>query len=231
MLRGWGVTREAEGQGKGRGASAWDSKLTHSHRTESPIRVTATLIKTDLQPLATGRVSVHEAVNAFTHHSTTLGYSHTMHCIFSPFTTVCEWQFSWKKIKKVGKVKFCITMDVSRRWNPSTLIFLTVASWQISTLTIMHIPLSPNPTVLFCRAVNHNSVKYFLDIISRPTVSKEKKNHAERGENGRCYHYISHRKWECLKICMVVWSLHKGPSLAISKFPKPTGLRLAALER
>lgn len=134
MLSGWGVTRESEGQGKGRGASAWDSKLTHSHRTEAPIRVTATLIKPDLQPLAAGRVSVHEAANAFTHHSTTLGYSHTTHCIspLSPHYVNDSFVDEKKKKKKVGQVKFCITMDVSRRWNPSTLIFLTVASWQIS---------------------------------------------------------------------------------------------------
>lgn len=134
MLSGWGVTREGEGQGKGRGASAWDSKLTHSHRTEAPIRVTATLIKPDLQPLAAGRVSVHQAANAFTHHSTMLGYSHTMHCIFPPFhhTMWMTVLLMEKKKKKVDQVKFCITMDVSRRWNPCTLIFLTVASWQIS---------------------------------------------------------------------------------------------------
>lgn len=34
----------------------------------------------------------------------------------------------------------------------------------------MHIPLSVYPTVLFRRPVNHNPVKCFLDIISRPTV-------------------------------------------------------------
>lgn len=46
-------------------------------------------------------------------------------------------------------------------------------------LSAIHIPLSAHPTVLFHRPVNHNSVKWLLDIISRP-----KENHTENGGEG-----------------------------------------------
>lgn len=65
----WGERRERQsaerkrpaGRVKGRErdwGSAWYSKLTHSHGTQAPIRVRATLIKPDLQPLAAGWVNV-----------------------------------------------------------------------------------------------------------------------------------------------------------------------------
>lgn len=48
-----GPARRVKGSERSRG-SVWSSKLTHSHGTQAPIRVRATLIKPDLQPLAAG---------------------------------------------------------------------------------------------------------------------------------------------------------------------------------
>lgn len=56
-LRGRGHPGRVKGRERDWG-SAWYSKLTHSHGTQAPIRVRATLIKPDLQPLAAGWVNV-----------------------------------------------------------------------------------------------------------------------------------------------------------------------------
>jgi len=58
--------------------SAGYSKLTQSHRTQVPIRVTATLIKPDLQPLAAGRVWTCTSVLYSHMNPRILKYSHTV---------------------------------------------------------------------------------------------------------------------------------------------------------
>lgn len=48
------LAERVKGRKGGEWGSVWYSKLTHSHGTQAPIRVTATLIKPDIQPLAAG---------------------------------------------------------------------------------------------------------------------------------------------------------------------------------
>lgn len=55
----WGAAAARLKGKEGSRGSAWYSRLTHSHRTRAPIRVKATLIKPDLQPLAAGSGRVH----------------------------------------------------------------------------------------------------------------------------------------------------------------------------
>lgn len=74
-LGGWWPAERVKGR-EGDWSSAWCSKLTHSHRTQTPIRVTETLIKPDLQALAAGWENV--CVEVFKHGSTSLKYSHTV---------------------------------------------------------------------------------------------------------------------------------------------------------
>lgn len=75
-------------------------------------------------------------------------------------------------------------------------------------LAAIHIPLSAYPTAAFHRPVNHKSVKCFSDIISRPGVGRENCRENGGGVAGRegegMVSPISHRKWDCLKICMAV---------------------------
>ena len=96
-------------------------------------------------------------------------------------------------------------------------------------LMAIHILLSACPTALFLRPVNHKSVKCFL----RYHI---KAHHWQRiscspGKGGEIGSPISHRKWVCLKICMVVWSPHKCPPLAISEQQKPIWDRLGPAAR